>query len=174
LRVPGTVDGAELAVRAVLGQQISVSGARTIAGRLVAAYGRPLPTPTGTLTHTFPRAEDLAAADPGALPMPASRARALIGLSASLAGGELVLDGSQERAITEERLLQLPGIGPWTAGYIRMRSLRDPDVWLGTDLEVVKALARLSAREGGHVIDPKEWSPWRSYAVLHLWFGETL
>jgi AraC family transcriptional regulator of adaptative response / DNA-3-methyladenine glycosylase II len=169
LRVPGTVDGAELAVRAVLGQQISVAGARTIAGRLVAAYGRPLPTPTATLTHTFPRVEDLAAADPSELPMPASRAKALIGLCASLASGELVLDGSQERAITEERLLQLPGIGPWTAGYIRMRALRDPDVWLGTDLEVVKALARLGAREGGHVIDPKEWSPWRSYAVLHLW-----
>jgi AraC family transcriptional regulator of adaptative response / DNA-3-methyladenine glycosylase II len=169
LRVPGTVDGAELAVRAVLGQQISVAGARTLAGRLVAVYGRPLPDPTSALTHTFPSAEAVAAADPGDLPMPASRARALIRLSASLARSELVLDGSQERAITEERLLQLPGIGRWTAGYIRMRALRDPDVWLGTDLEVVRALARLS----GCVADPKEWSPWRSYAVLHLWSGES-
>jgi AraC family transcriptional regulator of adaptative response / DNA-3-methyladenine glycosylase II len=173
LRVPGTVDGAEIAVRAVLGQQISVAGARTLAGRLAVAYGRPLPTPTGSLTHAFPRAEALAAVDPAELPMPVSRAKALIGMCDAIATGELVLDGSQERAVTEERLLQLHGIGPWTAGYIRMRALRDPDVWLGSDLEVVKALARLSPPESGRVIDPKEWSPWRSYAVLHLWNGES-
>jgi AraC family transcriptional regulator of adaptative response / DNA-3-methyladenine glycosylase II len=100
------------------------------------------------------------------LPMPASRAKALIGLCDAIAGGELVLDGSQERTDTEERLLALPGIGPWTAGYIRMRALRDPDVWLGTDLEIMKALVRLSA---DRVVEPKKWSPWRSYAVLHLW-----
>jgi AraC family transcriptional regulator, regulatory protein of adaptative response / DNA-3-methyladenine glycosylase II len=171
LRVPGTVDGAELAVRAVLGQQISVSGARTIAGRLAAAYGRPLPTPCGAVTHTFPSAGSLAAADPGELPMPASRARALIGLCAALDGGDLVLDGSAERADVEQRLLRLRGIGPWTAGYIRMRALRDPDVWLGTDLEVVKALSRLAPVSGPRPIDPAQWSPWRSYAVLHLWSG---
>jgi AraC family transcriptional regulator of adaptative response / DNA-3-methyladenine glycosylase II len=168
LRVPGTVDGAEIAVRAVLGQQISVAGACTIAGRLAEQYGRPLQTPSGTLTHAFPRAVELAAADPGLLPMPASRAAALIGLCDAIASAEIVLDGSQERALTEQRLLGLRGIGPWTAGYIRMRALRDPDVWLGTDLEVVKAVARLSTES---VIDPKEWSPWRSYAVLHLWAG---
>jgi AraC family transcriptional regulator of adaptative response / DNA-3-methyladenine glycosylase II len=169
LRVPGTVDGAEIAVRAVLGQQISVAGARTIAGRLATQYGQPLEAPSGALTHTFPRAAALAAADSASLPMPASRAKALIGLCDAIAGGDLVLDGSQERAVTEERLLELPGIGPWTAGYIRMRALRDPDVWLGTDLEIVKALARLRS---DRVVDPKEWSPWRSYAVLHLWAGD--
>jgi AraC family transcriptional regulator of adaptative response / DNA-3-methyladenine glycosylase II len=173
LRVPGTVDGSEIAVRAILGQQISVAGARTLAGRLTAEFGRPLPAPVGALTHTFPRVEDLAAVDPAELPMPASRARALVGLCEALATGDLVLDGSAERAITEERLLELPGVGPWTAGYIRMRALRDPDVWLGTDLEIVKALARLQARHPTQTIDPKEWSPWRSYAVLQLWSGDS-
>jgi AraC family transcriptional regulator of adaptative response / DNA-3-methyladenine glycosylase II len=148
-----------------------VAGARTIAGRLAAAYGRPLPSPCGAVMYLFPRAASLAGVDPGELPMPASRARALVGLCAALAEGDLVLDGSAERAEVEERLLGLPGVGPWTAGYIRMRALRDPDVWLGTDLEVVKALARLVSASGRAPVDPAQWSPWRSYAVLHLWSG---
>jgi AraC family transcriptional regulator of adaptative response / DNA-3-methyladenine glycosylase II len=172
LRVPGTVDGAELAIRAVLGQQISVAGARTLAGRLSARYGRALPTPCGagdTVTHTFARPDELAKADPADLPMPAGRARALIELCGAVAVGDLVLDGSAERGDVEHRLLAMRGIGPWTAGYIRMRALRDPDVWLGTDLEIVKALARLPGAAGP--VDPAQWSPWRSYAVLHLWSG---
>ena len=168
LRVPGTVDGGELAIRAVLGQQISVAGARTLAGRLSAAYGRPLPAPCGEVTHTFARPDELAKADPRELPMPAGRARALIELCGALAVGDLVLDGSAERADVEHRLLAMRGIGPWTAGYIRMRALRDPDVWLGTDLEIVKAMARLAA---AGPVDPAQWSPWRSYAVLQLWSG---
>ncbi len=171
LRVPGAADSDELAVRAVIGQQISVAGARTVAGRLVASYGRALPAPVDGISHTFPRAADLAAASPADLPMPASRARALISLCAALAAGDLVLDGSAERADAEQRLLGLRGIGPWTAGYIRMRALRDPDVWLGTDLEIVKSLARLRAERGGAAIAPAEWSPWRSYAVIQLWSG---
>ncbi len=170
LRVPGAVDGGELAIRAVLGQQISVAGARTLAGRLSARYGRELPVPCGPVTHTFARAEELAKADPAELPMPASRARALVELCAALAVGDLVLDGSAERGEAEHRLLRMHGIGPWTAGYIRMRALRDPDVWLGADLEIVKALARLTLAGIGPV-DPAQWSPWRSYAVLHLWSG---
>ncbi len=167
LRVPGSVDGAELAVRAVLGQQISVAGARTLAGRLAAAYGRALePAPSTGITHLFPRPEALAAADPGELPMPRARARALVALAGALASGALPLDGSADRADVERRLLAAPGIGPWTAGYIRMRALRDPDVWLGSDLEIRKALARLPG-----VPDPASWSPWRSYAVLQLWSG---
>ncbi|HEX4431849.1 MAG TPA: AlkA N-terminal domain-containing protein, partial [Frankiaceae bacterium] len=172
LRVPGTVDGAELAIRAVLGQQISVAGARTLAGRLSKRFGRELPAPGGpgdAVTHTFARPEELAKADPSELPMPASRARALIELCGALAVGDLVLDGSGERGDVEHRLLAMRGIGPWTAGYIRMRALRDPDVWLAADLEIVKAMARLAA-EGGPV-DAAQWSPWRSYAVLHLWSG---
>ncbi len=171
LRVPGAVDGGELAVRAVLGQQISVRGARTLAGRLAAQYGRPLASPRDGLTHAFPRVDVLAAADPAALPMPASRARALVALCGALAAGEVALDGSAERSDAEHRLLRLPGIGPWTAGYIGMRALRDPDVWLGTDLEVVKGMRRLAARHPAELIDPGKWSPWRSYAVLHLWSG---
>ncbi len=168
LRVPGTVDGSELAVRAVLGQQISVAGARTIAGRLAARYGRPLPAPQGEVTHAFPAAETLAGVDPAELPMPVSRARALVELCASIASGDPMLDGAADRGEVESRLLEQRGIGPWTAGYIRMRALRDPDVWLGTDLEVVKSLARLRGRGP---VDPSSWSPWRSYAVLHLWSG---
>ena len=174
LRVPGAADGAELAVRAVLGQQISVAGARALAGRLTQAYGTPVGQTYGAgaadgspgLTLAFPRPEALAAADPAELPMPRSRARALVSLAAALAGGELVLDGSADRGDVERRLLALPGIGPWTAGYIRMRALRDPDVWLGNDLEIRKALARLPAP-----VDPAAWSPWRSYAVMQLWSG---
>ena len=171
LRVPGAVDGAEIAIRAVLGQQISVAGARTLAARLSKRYGRELPAPCGEITHTFAGVAELAKADPADLPMPAARARALIELCEALAVGDLVLDGSAERVDVEHRLLAMRGIGPWTAGYIRMRALRDPDVWLATDLEVVKALARLSAASGGVPIDPMQWSPWRSYAVLHLWSG---
>jgi AraC family transcriptional regulator of adaptative response / DNA-3-methyladenine glycosylase II len=183
LRVPGCADGAELAVRAVLGQQISVAGARTLAGRLALTYGKPLPQPhpsaaaagEAQLTHAFPRAETLAAADPADLPMPASRARALVAICSALAAGELVLDGSADRGDAEHRLLASPGVGPWTAGYIRMRALRDPDVWLGTDLEVAKAVTRLSSpclsSTRATAIDTSAWSPWRSYAVLHLWSG---
>jgi AraC family transcriptional regulator, regulatory protein of adaptative response / DNA-3-methyladenine glycosylase II len=171
LRVPGAVDGAEIAIRAVLGQQISVAGARRLAARLSERYGRQLAGPCGEITRTFAGVEELAKADPADLPMPASRARALVGLCQALAVGDLVLDGSADREDVEHRLLAMRGIGPWTAGYIRMRALRDPDVWLGTDLEVVKALARLSAANGGGPIDATRWSPWRSYAVLHLWSG---
>jgi AraC family transcriptional regulator of adaptative response / DNA-3-methyladenine glycosylase II len=164
LRVPGTADGAELAIRAIIGQQISVAGARTVAGRLSAQFGKPLLSASGDITHTFAQPAAIAAAAPADLPMPTSRARALIDVCAALDAGELVLDGSAERRDVEHRLLAMRGIGPWTAGYIRMRALRDPDVWLGTDLEVVKAMRRLDA-------DPSDWSPWRSYAVLHLWNG---
>ena len=166
LRVPGSTDGAELAIRALLGQQVSVAGARTLATRLTQAYGKPAGASDGP-THRFPRAEALAAADPADLPLPRTRGRALVALATALASGELVLDGSAERADVEHRLLALPGIGPWTAGYIRMRALRDPDVWLGGDLEIHKAVARLPGS-----ISPHVWSPWRSYAVLQLWSGE--
>ena len=135
--------------RRARGAGVSVSRSQSrgphVAGRLAAQYGRPLPAPCGGSTHAFPGAETLAAADPANWRCPRARARALVGLAAALAGGELVLDGSADRADMERRLLA-PGIGPWTAGYIRMRALRDPDVWLGTDLEIVKALARLAPR----------------------------
>lgn len=170
-RSPGSVDGAEMAVRAVVGQQVSVAGARTVAGRLVAAHGRPLAAPDGGLTHLFPDAETLANADPATLPMPAARQRALQGLCAALAAGHLDLDAGADRHEVERRLLDLPGIGPWTVAYLSLRALRDPDAFPATDLGVRHAAAALGLPE-----DPRElaahaerWRPWRSYATHHLW-----
>ena len=144
-RSPGHVDGSELALRAVLGQQVSVAAARRLGARLVASYGKPLSRPDGPLTHCFPTAETLAAADPATLPMPRSRALALTGLAAALASGELSLDPGAERDRAEAVLLALPGIGPWTSSYIRMRALSDPDAFLPTDVGVLDALSRLGA-----------------------------
>jgi AraC family transcriptional regulator of adaptative response / DNA-3-methyladenine glycosylase II len=189
-RVPGHVDGNELALRAVLGQQVSVAAARRLGARLVAAYGKPLERPEGTLTHCFPTAETLAAADPGTLPMPRTRAAALTGLATALASGDLSLDPGADRDRAEARLLALPGIGPWTVGYIRMRALSDPDAFLPADVGVLEALGRLGAGATGGGGDAggrgpvaaartraaraatelaEGWRPWRSYAVQHLW-----
>jgi len=183
-RVPGHVDGNELALRAVLGQQVSVAAARRLGARLVAAYGKPLERPEGALTHCFPTAETLAAADPGTLPMPRTRAAALTGLATALASGDLSLDPGADRDRAEAQLLALPGIGPWTVGYIRMRALSDPDAFLPADAGVLEALGRLGAEAAG-VRGPvaaartraaqaatelaEGWRPWRSYAVQHLW-----
>ena len=134
-------------MRAVLGQQVSVAGAATVAGRLAAELGEPLETPLGGVTRLFPSTAALASADPEALPMPRSRARALAGLAAAIEAGELELDPGADRADTERRLLALPGIGPWTAAYVAMRALRDPDAFLPTDLGVRHALERLG-RDG--------------------------
>jgi AraC family transcriptional regulator, regulatory protein of adaptative response / DNA-3-methyladenine glycosylase II len=183
-RSPGHVDGNELALRAVLGQQVSVAAARRLGSRLVAAYGKPLERPDGSLTHCFPTAETLAGADPAALPMPRARAAALTGLATALASGDLSLDPGAEREVASERLLALPGIGPWTAAYIRMRALSDPDAFLPGDVGVLGALARLGVLGSGPAITGSaararaaravaeladSWRPWRSYAVHHLW-----
>jgi AraC family transcriptional regulator of adaptative response / DNA-3-methyladenine glycosylase II len=148
----------------------------------VAAYGKPLERPEGTLTHCFPAAETLAAADPATLPMPRARAGALTGLAAALASGDLSLDPGAERDRAEAQLMALPGIGPWTAAYIRMRALSDPDAFLPSDVGVLEALGRLgavpagargpaararAARAAAELAD--SWRPWRSYAVQHLW-----
>lgn len=199
LRVPGAVDGAELAVRAVLGQQVSVGGARTLAGRLALAHGAPLadtlpscapteaaagaaaqaeaasgdaaPPPAGALTHAFPTAAALAAVDPERLPMPRARGRALVGLCAALADGELRLDPGADRDETRARLLALPGIGPWTAEYVAMRALGDPDAFPATDLGIRHAFARLDQPHDARAVAAiaERWRPWRAYAALHLW-----
>jgi AraC family transcriptional regulator, regulatory protein of adaptative response / DNA-3-methyladenine glycosylase II len=155
-RVPGCVDAAEIAFRAVLGQQVSVAAARTQAARLTARLGEPLPEPRGRVTRLFPAPAALAQLDPGELPMPRARGRSLVGLAAALAGG---LDPRDRDA-----LLALRGIGPWTADYVAMRC-GDHDVLLETDLGVRRGLQRL----GGDAIDTDRWRPWRSYAVQHLW-----
>jgi AraC family transcriptional regulator, regulatory protein of adaptative response / DNA-3-methyladenine glycosylase II len=170
-RVPGTVDGHELAVRAVLGQQVSVKGARTLAGRLVARYGEPLERPLGAVTHTFPTVQALMQADATELAMPVARRRALLGLVSALAREELAVDAGADRAETRRRLLALPGVGPWTAEYIAMRALRDPDAFIASDLGVRHALEQLGCP--GRTADvqalAERWRPYRSYAVAHLW-----
>jgi len=166
-RSPGHIDGDELAMRAVLGQQVSVAAARRLGARLTAEYGKPLARPSGTLTHCFPDAATVAAADPAALPMPAGRARALVTLAAALASGEVALHPGADRDEAAARLLALPGIGPWTVAYIRMRALSDPDAFPATDVGVLRALAALGASAG--VAAAERWRPWRSYAAHHLW-----
>ena len=197
LRSPGAVDGAELLVRAILGQQVSVAGARTVAGRLAALVGEPIefdavepvvgldqadatatngrPSPLSpsplSPSLLFPSAEAIASIDPSLLPMPQARRRALIGACRALVDGGVVIDPGVDRADMRARLVSLPGIGPWTAQYVAMRALGDPDVFMPTDLGVRRALAHL-----GHDGSPTAaaerslaWSPWRSYALHHLW-----
>ena len=173
LRVPGQVDGDETAVRTVIGQQVSVVGARRVTQRVVEAHGRRVATGLPGLTHLFPRADALAAADPATMPMPRARGRALVGLAAALASGEVALDRGADRRDVRAAMLAVKGIGPWTADYVAMRALGHPDVFLPTDLGVRSALVGLghdpadvlagAASEGG------AWSPWRSAALMHLW-----
>jgi AraC family transcriptional regulator, regulatory protein of adaptative response / DNA-3-methyladenine glycosylase II len=170
-RIPRTVDEAELAVRAVLGQQVSTKAARTHAARLVTAYGRPLNDPAGALTHTFPSVEELADIDPMHLAVPKARQRTLSALVAGLADGSVGLDAGSDWEGARKQLLALPGIGPWTAEVIAMRGLGDPDVFPGSDLGL-----RLAAKQLGLPVDERtlvghsaRWRPWRSYAVQHLW-----
>ncbi len=193
LRIPGAVDGAELAVRAVLGQQVSVAAARTAAARLTLALGEPLegvegvdgdPSTSPTLTHLFPSPAAIAAAPRDVLPgAPARRLATLQALARLLAGGDLAIDPGSDRAAVRARLLAVPGIGPWTADYIALRALADPDAFLPTDLGVRHALARLAAAHPGRAplalrdgCSPRDvartaerWRPWRAYALLHLW-----
>jgi AraC family transcriptional regulator of adaptative response / DNA-3-methyladenine glycosylase II len=164
LRVPGTVDGGELALRAVLGQQVSLAAARALAGRLVAAAGDVLEAPRAGLTRLWPRPEAVVEAA-GSLAMPRSRRTALASLAGALASGDLRLEPGADGAEVRERLLALPGIGPWTADYVALRALAEPDAWLPTDLGVRHALARLGAGPEA----AERWRPFRAYAVAHLW-----
>jgi AraC family transcriptional regulator of adaptative response / DNA-3-methyladenine glycosylase II len=163
LRSPGTVDGFETALGTVVGQQVSVAGARTVLGRIVAEHGTAAFDGEWRL---FPTAEALAAADPATLPVPRARARCLLALARATADGELELDPGADRDEVRARLLQLPGIGPWTADYLRMRAIADPDVLLSSDLVVRRAAADLDIDLATGV---PEWAPWRSYATHHLW-----
>jgi AraC family transcriptional regulator of adaptative response / DNA-3-methyladenine glycosylase II len=170
-RVPGHVDADEIAFRAVLGQQVSLAGAATLAGRLVADYGEQLRSPLGGVTHLFPRARALANADPERLPMPASRRRALISLAKALDEGRVVLGATVDRAEARRRLLELPGIGPWTADYVALRALRDPDAFLPSDLGLRRALERLGldGSPANATNLAESWRPYRAYALMHLW-----
>jgi AraC family transcriptional regulator of adaptative response / DNA-3-methyladenine glycosylase II len=170
-RIPRTVDEQELALRAVLGQQVSTAAARTHAGRLVAAYGRPITDPTGGLTHCFPSAEDLSELDPALLAVPTSRRTTFQTLVSHFSSGELSLDPGCDWLRARQQLLEVPGIGTWTVEIIAMRGLGDPDAFPATDLGVRTAAHRLglSSDSRGLTKHSAQWRPWRSYAVQHLW-----
>ncbi|WP_022928268.1 DNA-3-methyladenine glycosylase 2 family protein [Patulibacter americanus] len=203
-RVPGAVDGFELAVRAVIGQQVSVVAARTVLGRIVLAHGAPLgsaldPLPAGAdpagadpsgaasfapipsdaaasgpereALRRFPSPTAVAALPDEAFAMPRARARALRGLAEAVAGGELDLGGGAPRDEVREQLLALPGIGPWTASYVAMRALGDPDAFPATDLGVRQGAAALGLPDEARALAARaaDWAPWRAYAAQHLW-----
>lgn len=170
-RIPRTVDEAELAVRAVLSQQVSTKAARTHAGRLVAAYGQPVRDSAGSLTHTFPTVERLVDIDPARLAVPQARRRTLTALVAALADGSVVLDAGCDRDTARRQLLLLPGVGPWTAEVIAMRGLGDPDAFPVTDLGLRLAAQQQGLPTGQRALIERSqpWRPWRSYATQHLW-----
>lgn len=170
-RVPRTVDEAEFAVRAVLGQQVSTAAARTHAARLVVAHGEPVEDPDGGLTHLFPTPAALAEADPGSLAMPRTRRTTFTTLVRRLADGELTLGVESDWEQTRARILALPGIGPWTADVIAMRALGDPDAFLPTDLGVRRAAQELGLPSTPAALTARAaaWRPWRAYAVQYLW-----
>lgn len=173
LRVPGSVDGGESAMRAVLGQQVSVFRARTLADRLVRLCGQSLPDslPDDGLSRLFPSPSTVAEADLEELGMPASRRGALRGLADALAAGRLSLDPGVDRTAVEEQLLPIKGIGPWTASYVAMRALGDPDAFLPSDLGIRRAVERLSIDGSPLSVAAlaERWRPWRAYATQHLW-----
>lgn len=170
-RVPRTVDEAEFAVRAVLGQQVSTAAARTHAARLVTAHGEPVDDPEGGLTHLFPSPEALAAVDPESLAMPRTRRTTFTTLVRQLADGDLHLGVDSDWAETRASLLALPGFGPWTADVIVMRALGDPDAFLPTDLGIRRAAKELGLPSTPAALTARAaaWRPWRAYAVQYLW-----
>jgi AraC family transcriptional regulator of adaptative response / DNA-3-methyladenine glycosylase II len=212
-RALGAVDGNEIAIRAVLGQQVTLAAARRLAAGLVARCGPGVPASldeagfgdreaagapgaaagepgaaagapgaaagepgAGGLTRVFPDAATIAGLDPATLPMPLARGRALVTLASALAAGDISLDPGADWEEVGARLLAVAGIGPWTAGYIRMRALSDPDVFLPGDAGLVRALRQLAAAgpaaNGGPLtgsLAAERWRPWRSYATHHLW-----
>ncbi|MBC9726646.1 DNA-3-methyladenine glycosylase 2 family protein [Streptomyces sp. TRM68367] len=170
-RVPRTVDEAEFAVRAVLGQQVSTAAARTHAARLVTAHGDPVDDPEGGLTHLFPSAQALAAVDPESLAMPRTRRTTLTTLVGQLADGTLHLGVESDWSEARTRLLEVPGFGPWSVDVIAMRALGDPDAFLPTDLGVRRAAQDLGlpATPAALTARAAAWRPWRAYAVQYLW-----
>lgn len=170
-RVPRTVDEAEFAVRAVLGQQVSTAAARTHAARLVAAHGTRVEDPEGGLTHLFPAPETLAGTDPERLAMPRTRRTTFTTLVARLADGSLRLGVESDWAEARAGLLALPGFGPWTVEVIAMRALGDPDAFLATDLGIRRAARELGlpATPAALTARAAAWQPWRAYAVQYLW-----
>jgi len=170
-RIPGTVDPNELAVRAVLGQQVTIAAARTHSRRLVQRYGAVVADHAGGLTHLFPSVEQLADLDPAHLAVPGARRTSLQAMVAALAGGALRLDPGADWQEARRQLLALPGVGPWTAEIIAMRGLGDPDAFPVRDAGVLHAAVQcgLPARPADLAARSQRWRPWRSYVTQHLW-----
>lgn len=172
-RLPGCFDFFEMAVRAVLGQQITVKAATTLAARLVEAYGTPIETGIGGLSHAFPSPEDIIALDGpaedrlGPLGITGARASTILELARALVRGSITLDLCAQPEVEMEKLMAIPGIGPWTAHYIAMRGMGWPDAFLDTDYGVKKALAPRTPKEISALAEM--WHPWRSYATVNLW-----
>jgi AraC family transcriptional regulator, regulatory protein of adaptative response / DNA-3-methyladenine glycosylase II len=172
LRVPGAWDPFELSVRAILGQQVSVRGARTLAGRLVAAFGRPLSGGGADgLTHLFPAPAALAAADLSGIGIPAARAAAIRTLAAAVSTDRIELTAARGLEDFETRLCALPGIGPWTAQYVALRAFGEPDAFPAGDLGLRRAFEAARVPAGAAALRERalSWSPFRAYATLHLW-----
>lgn len=176
LRVPGGWDGFELAVRAILGQQVSVAGARTLAGRLVERWGEPLAGARGDcLTRVFPTPARLADADPASLGVPRSRGEALRALARAARDDARLFGTAQSLDDAVARLRALPGIGEWTAQYVALRALREPDAFPADDLGLQRALADEDGRRPSApqlLRRAEAWRPWRAYAAQHLWTGD--
>jgi 3-methyladenine DNA glycosylase/8-oxoguanine DNA glycosylase len=177
VRVPGAWDGFELAVRAILGQQVSVAAATTLAGRLAAAFGEPVAPEAGwpqELRYFFPRPETLARARIERIGLPLARARAIAGLARAVAAGELSLDPAAPYDETVTTLKSLPGIGEWTTQYIAMRALGHPDAFPAADLGLRKALEDGTGRmpSAAEIEElAQAWRPWRAYAAMCLWLA---
>lgn len=172
LRLPGAFDGFEMAMRAVLGQQISVAAARTIAGRITEAFAEQVETPNPRLNRASVSAASLSqagVADLTRLGLTGKRAECLIVLAGAVAKGEVELEPGVDVEATIERLKLLPGIGDWTAQYIAMRALRWPDAFPHSDLGLRKALGETSSKRILEIAE--SWRPWRAYALMHLWNG---
>jgi AraC family transcriptional regulator, regulatory protein of adaptative response / DNA-3-methyladenine glycosylase II len=168
LRVAGAWDAFELGVRAILGQQVSVAGASTLSARLATRLGHPVPFQMDGLTHTFPTADELVDADL-AIGIPAARAEAIREFARAVASESLIFDGGHDAATCVARLCAIRGVGPWTAQYIAMRALSDPDAFPAGDLALLRATglktpAELERRS-------QRWRPWRAYAAMHIWQG---
>jgi AraC family transcriptional regulator, regulatory protein of adaptative response / DNA-3-methyladenine glycosylase II len=173
LRVPGAWDGFELAVRAILGQQVSVAAATTLSGRVAAAFGEPVgfDPPIGGLTHIFPTPEVIATANLSGLGITQARINAIVGLAQTLCDRPELFQAYPSLDEAVKVLCELPGIGEWTAHYIAMRTLREPDAFPATDLVLMKALSvddrKITKAEC--VARSEPWRPWRAYAAIHLW-----
>jgi AraC family transcriptional regulator of adaptative response / DNA-3-methyladenine glycosylase II len=170
LRVPGAFDEFELVVRAILGQQISVAGARTLAGRFAVRFGTPISTSEPSLTHLFPTASHIAKAkveEICKLGITGKRAATLIAVARAMHNGALLLEPGNRVEETLDKLREIPGIGEWTTQYIAMRALSWPDAFPHTDLGIVKALGEKNPRK--ILALTEKWRPWRAYAALHLW-----